>query len=145
MIKIMGFHRNEVFLILSCDVLSGKGRIRSDDDWEIVPSVETISNLYFPSSFETVKLADPKIQVSEMQQLDLQTFSFYVTSCAVALFVWLESPIDGRFSKNAFLLPPGQSALIKFKCWSTMEDFKYFKAKLAIRSLWDTTREINLN
>lgn len=137
-IQAMRLLRNEVFVLISCNLVGGEEEARSNDEWAIVSSVETFCNSYYPSSFESVKLLDPKILVFELIQVDSQTITFYVTSSAIALFVWLESPLSGRFSKNAFLLMPGHSEFIKFKSWTGISEPQYFETNLAIRSLWNT-------
>jgi hypothetical protein len=138
----MGLRRSDVFIILSCNVVADEVSSKSNDEWEIISNVQSFYNAFYPSSFELVKLSNPKIIVSEMIQADSHTVSFYITSSATALFVWLESPFSGRFSKNAFLLLPGKSECINFKSWTDEIDITVFEAKLDIRSLWDTIKGV---
>jgi hypothetical protein len=138
----MGICRSDFLIILSCNVVTDEGSPKSDDEWEIISNVKSFYNTFYPSSFELVKLSNPKIIVSEMIQVDSHTVSFYVTSSATALFVWLESPFSGRFSRNAFILLPGKSACIDFKSWTDRIDVKVFEAALAIRSLWDAIKNV---
>jgi hypothetical protein len=139
-IDAMGLKRSDVFLFLSCNLIGNE--TKNNDEWEMVSNVESFYNAFYPSSFELVKLNDPKIIVSEMIQVDLQTLGFHVNSSATALFVWLESPFSGRFSKNAFLLLPGKTEFIKFQSWSEMIDINAFETNLDIRSLWDAMKDV---
>lgn len=140
-IKKIGLERSEFFVLLSCNILGSKPiSHKTNDEWELVSPVETIDNVWYPSSFQSVQIYDPKIRVSEIMLVDSQTVSFRVDSSAVALFVWLESQISGKFSKNAFILLPGYFVVINFKSWTKIDSLNSFEHTLAIRSLWNTKK-----
>ncbi len=58
---------------------------------------------------------------------------------ALAPYVWLQTPFNGTFSDNAFMLFPSTSKEVTFSCWDP-KDFSLpqFEKTLQIVSIQDT-------
>lgn len=140
--KSLGLERNAAFISLSCNLSANKSPRISNDapDWDMMSDYfGSVSNTFFPSSFETVTLSDPRIDVKGFKKDSEGQVSFVLTCYAIAPFIWVESSYEGRFNRNAFLGIPGESYAVVFKVWGAGHvDVEEFKTSLRVRSLWDT-------
>ena len=139
--KSFGLERNAAFILISCNLSANKSPRVSNDapDWDMMSDYfGSLSNTFFPSSFETVTLSDPRLDLKDFKKDSEGQVSFVLTCSSIAPFIWIESPSKGRFSRNAFLGIPGESYAVLFKVWTGDFDIDRFKASLRVRSLWDT-------
>jgi hypothetical protein len=140
--KSLGLERSDAFIMLTCNL--SKASLSSapnteDQDWDMMTDhLGSTTNTFFPSSFETVSLLDPRLELKDFVRDKEGQVSFKVTCSAVAPFVWLESIVKGRFNRNAFLALPGESYAVTFKAWAGDLETEVFKASVRVRSLWDT-------
>eukprot|EP01106_Pelomyxa_sp_JSP_P016845 TRINITY_DN649_c0_g1_i2.p2 TRINITY_DN649_c0_g1~~TRINITY_DN649_c0_g1_i2.p2 ORF type:complete len:125 (+),score=29.90 TRINITY_DN649_c0_g1_i2:326-700(+) len=99
-------------------MLSGtRGRTETvlELSWRESPSGNVLStNNFYLSGFQYVNLPKPTITVKSITSVDSKTATVTVVSSAMAPFVFLQTDIEGRFSKNAFLLKPGVTQQVTF-------------------------------
>jgi len=95
------------------------------------------TNIFYLSSLAIVDLPAAKFSLTGYQQSG-RNVTFTITSNEVAPYVFLETPIEGVFSDNGFLLFPNQPFDVAFEGWETIDNFQ---ANLKVRTL----SSINLN
>jgi beta-mannosidase len=95
------------------------------------------SNNFYLSSFAQVDLPEPHIAVSVTSGSRKNEAVVSVKSQALAPYTFLQSPVSGRFSDNAFLLLPNTTRQVTFFGW---EDFSLnqFQSTLRVMSIRDT-------
>lgn len=71
------------------------------------------SNWMFIGSPKDSVSKDPKLKINKIESgYDEQQYVITVHSEGVAVFVWLETLLDGYFSDNGFLNPPGERVVV---------------------------------
>merc|ERR1719464_2360116 len=80
---------------------------------------------------------DPKVAIKEVVKGKVeQTWDITVQSEGVAVFVWLETMLDGYFSDNGFLNPPGQRMVV-FQSRNEETTLEDVKKGVYVYSLYD--------
>eukprot|EP01106_Pelomyxa_sp_JSP_P016847 TRINITY_DN649_c0_g1_i4.p1 TRINITY_DN649_c0_g1~~TRINITY_DN649_c0_g1_i4.p1 ORF type:complete len:407 (+),score=94.86 TRINITY_DN649_c0_g1_i4:143-1363(+) len=112
------YQSSRVFQNYISSMLSGtRGRTETvlELSWRESPSGNVLStNNFYLSGFQYVNLPKPTITVKSITSVDSKTATVTVVSSAMAPFVFLQTDIEGRFSKNAFLLKPGVTQQVTF-------------------------------
>jgi len=93
-------------------------------------------NFFFPTKPKDIEFTKASINWNVTNQSG-DIISMTLTSTTVAPFVFLDTPIFGRFSDNGFVMVPGQTYRIDFIAWEPTTIDK-FVANLRVRSLADT-------
>ncbi len=93
-------------------------------------------NYIFLSSPNQVDLPDPKIEISNVQQVTKYFFTFQITGSAMAAMVTLESSLSGTFTDNGFLL--WATLQIGFEASQEMTASQ-FASSISVISLYDLT------
>lgn len=99
------------------------------------------ANVMYLSSFSMVTtFVDPQLVVSEVSAVQGSRTDFVITVHGVALapFVWLETPIAGRFSTNGGLFVPSTLTVVFYAVAEDVSAVE-LQASLSVRSLWDVT------
>merc|ERR1712062_627895 len=104
----------------------------SDNDcvlsWQAsLGSNQVSSNWMFIGSPKDSKSKDPKLVIKGVVKgTHGQEWNITVQSEGVAVFVWLETMLDGYFSDNGFLNPPGERTVVfhSRNMETTLEDVK---------------------
>ncbi|KAH3756825.1 mannosidase, beta A, lysosomal L-like [Pelomyxa schiedti] len=71
-------------------------------------------NTFFLSDFQDVSLPSPNITVSNVTSIDESSARLTLSSSTMAPFVFLQTSIPGRFSKNGFLIRPKTIYTVEF-------------------------------
>jgi len=98
----------------------------------------TLANNYFlAASPYDMTIPNPQLEIVSIKQgLSANEYQVQLKSSNVALFVWLETTVQGRFSDNGFILTSGIASVI-FYSWEPSTT-QQLLATLTIRSLYDT-------
>ncbi len=107
------------------------------DVFQTVTETHLTSNVFWLTPFKEVQLLDPSLAVKSVISYSEHTTTLHVciSSEAVALFVWLETTVAGRFSKNGFyMIQPVYCVNFYAETHITASDFQQ---TLSITSLYD--------
>ncbi|KAJ3078494.1 hypothetical protein HK102_004466 [Quaeritorhiza haematococci] len=141
------FNRQDHFLVLCCKCT----KIVATTTKVATPSSFTLSAHYFPSSFASIDL--PRKPTMTIKHIDTPSPStsyearMVLVSDVVAPFVWLETEdasqqqqqqqlCKGRFTRNGFLMLPGEEVEVVFRGWGVV-NLERFRRAVRVRSLWD--------
>ena len=100
-------------------------------------SKQLSNNVFYFTKLRSALLVSPNVTVSQFVKSG-DAISFLVQSTAVAPYLWLETPLDGRFSDNGFVVLPGHSVQIIFYSWDSSISISKFTSSLTTKSLYDS-------
>ena len=95
------------------------------------------SNEAFLTNWANTNLRKANIRVLSITSTDRLAASLTIQSDTIAPFVFLETPISGRFSDNGFLIYTNQTVQLTFFGWENFS-IGYLSSTLRITSLADT-------
>jgi hypothetical protein len=139
-LKALGLNRSNILIRLYSHLTqpsSTSEAQKEEKGWEIVSDIQSIENVYFPCSLELVKeLKDPKLEVEIRMDEQNKLLSHITVTCMnVGLYVWLESDVEGYFSRNGCVMYPMKPLQLTFKA---REKALETASQLQIRSYYDT-------
>jgi beta-mannosidase len=103
------------------------------------PSNE-LQTLFFARP-KDIKLSDPHLRVTSIEQRSLTEINFTINADTPALFVWFEMPngFSGYFSRNGFHMFE-EKVTVTFTSWTSLTNFDSANIDLSITSLYEVTQ-----
>jgi beta-mannosidase len=95
-------------------------------------------NAFYFTKLRSALLVSPNVTVSQFTPVSSTSISFAVQSTAVAPYLWLETPLEGRFSDNGFVTLPGNPVQVTFYSWNSTVTALQLKSSLTVKSLYDS-------
>ena len=96
------------------------------------------NSIFFNNFFHTVEnLIEPKLEIINIEKIDLFNFNIRIKTSSIALFVWLDlatTEVVGRFENNGFHMT-SQETDVKVYVQSPSVTVDFIRANLNVRSL----------
>jgi beta-mannosidase len=120
---LSGKKREEVVLVLEC--YDTNNQLHS-------------KNVFYFAPLRQTQLPKVNWTVANWRQTSDTTATFTLSAPVVAPYVWLETPLAGRFSDNGFLYLPAGPVSLQFHSWLTPFNVTRLQQTLTVTSISDT-------
>jgi beta-mannosidase len=95
-------------------------------------------NVFYFAPLSQTQLPKVNWKVGNWQQTNNTTATFTLDAALPAAYVWLETPLPGRFSDNGFLYVPSGPLSLAFYSWTPSFNITQLQQTLTITSISDT-------